>query len=349
MANPTSVWRIHPETGEILFADSPPSPRSIAIDSSGTALIAAYNHGTGPAGVSGLYMLSEAWRDANFNSVRKLNRPLTFPNGGNPWIGASAGSGTINLSATSLTAMVMSNVAVTTVNMPLSAVVQADLVVVVVDVGENAATNHITVSGNGFNIENPSSPGTFASSITLSTSGQSVAWIYDATNTRYKFLFANGGGTGGVIVDNQGSPIAGNPHTTFNFTGAGVTAADAGGGVATITIPGAVGVPSGYVLVGNTNPSTGNLSPTVLQAIVDTSAGTTTVNAPDLAPSTPFIQQLFRVTDDTATAATNPITVTSGQPLEDPNNHGHYATSVLITVNSQSIDWQWTGSHWKIV
>jgi hypothetical protein len=45
-----------------------------------------------------------------------------------------------------------------------------------------------------------------------------------------------GGGGGGVNVDNQGAPIAGNPHTTLNFVGANVIAADAGGGVATITV-----------------------------------------------------------------------------------------------------------------
>lgn len=50
------------------------------------------------------------------------------------------------------------------------------------------------------------------------------------------------GGSGtddiGVNVQEEGVAIAGNPHSTLNFVGGGVTAADAGGGVATITVPG---------------------------------------------------------------------------------------------------------------
>ena len=341
---PTSLWRIHPETGELLFADSPPYPRSIVIDSSGTTIVPSYLH-TGPGGITSLWTASKAWQDANFNSIRNLVRPLTFTNGGNPYTDAIYGSGSISLTYTSSTAMVESNFGATTV---FTGPIINNGVIIVSDIGGNAATNHITVNAGGHSLENPAAPGSFASSITLSTNYQTVAWIYDTVNGRYKFLFANGGGTGGIFVDQGGADIGGNPHTVLNFTGNGVVASDAGGGVATINVP-AIGVATGYVLVGNANPSTGNLSPTVLQAIVDTSVATTTVNAPDLFPSTPFIQQLFRVTDDTAHAATYPITITSGQPVEDPNNHGTYATSVMITVNSQSIDWQWTGSHWKIV
>lgn len=53
--------------------------------------------------------------------------------------------------------------------------------------------------------------------------------------------FHTAGGGGGVTVENQGAPIAGNPHTTLNFVGAGVVASDAGGGVADITIAGGGG------------------------------------------------------------------------------------------------------------
>jgi len=329
--------------------------------------------------------------------------------------------------------MVLSNIAATTVNLlpPSGAVnpVQANSVLVVVDAGDNAATNNITVNGNGFNVESPTTPGSFHGSQVIATNGQACAWIFDIDNSHYKFLWSNGTGSGssGVTVDNQGSPIAGNPHTTLNFTGTGVTASDAGGGVANITIPGSSGItvessgspiannphttlnfetglvatdagggvanitggmsvenqgsaiannphttldfvgavtasdagsgvasitvlsiPYGYVLVGNANPSTGNLSNAELQAIVDSSVSTTTVNAPDLVSGT-YFQQTFRVTDDTGFAATNNIQVTSGQLLEDPDNHGNFATTVYITVNSQSVDWQWTGTHYKIV
>jgi len=39
-----------------------------------------------------------------------------------------------------------------------------------------------------------------------------------------------------VDVQDEGVAIAGNPHSTLNFAGAGVLAVDAGGGVATVTI-----------------------------------------------------------------------------------------------------------------
>jgi hypothetical protein len=52
-------------------------------------------------------------------------------------------------------------------------------------------------------------------------------------------LRAAGGGGGGVTIEEESVPLAGNPKTTLNFLGAGVTAADGGGGIATITIPGA--------------------------------------------------------------------------------------------------------------
>lgn len=51
-------------------------------------------------------------------------------------------------------------------------------------------------------------------------------------------------GTPGIDIQDEGVPIAGNPHTTLNFVGGGVAATDGGGGVATITVPGG-GVPIG--------------------------------------------------------------------------------------------------------
>lgn len=49
---------------------------------------------------------------------------------------------------------------------------------------------------------------------------------------------SNGSGTPSVNVQDEGIPVTGSPHTTLNFVGAGVVAANAGGGVATVTIPG---------------------------------------------------------------------------------------------------------------
>lgn len=45
------------------------------------------------------------------------------------------------------------------------------------------------------------------------------------------------GAAGGIQVDDEGTPIAGNPHTEVNFVGDGVTVTNVAG-VATVTIPG---------------------------------------------------------------------------------------------------------------
>jgi hypothetical protein len=45
----------------------------------------------------------------------------------------------------------------------------------------------------------------------------------------------------GVAVEDEGTPVAGGPHTTLNFVGTGVTATDGGGGTATITVSGGGG------------------------------------------------------------------------------------------------------------
>jgi len=44
-----------------------------------------------------------------------------------------------------------------------------------------------------------------------------------------------------IIVEDEGSTVSGGPHSNLNFVGSGVTATDAGSGVATITIPGGGG------------------------------------------------------------------------------------------------------------
>lgn len=44
-----------------------------------------------------------------------------------------------------------------------------------------------------------------------------------------------------LTMQDEGSPLANTPHHTINFIGAGVTAADAGGGVVSVTIPGGSG------------------------------------------------------------------------------------------------------------
>jgi hypothetical protein len=70
------------------------------------------------------------------------------------------------------------------------------------------------------------------------------------------FFFASGGASGPEVnVEDQGGAIPNNPHSTLNFVGDGVTATDAGAGVATITIPGVVTVEGQSAPIAN-NPHT---------------------------------------------------------------------------------------------
>jgi hypothetical protein len=282
------------------------SPRGIAVDSSGTVVVPIYQSGLG---INTIALYTGAWEDRNFNSIRYMNRPLGFSNGGRQ-AGQTLSSSTITLTPTSLTAMVDTLSGPVTVNLiDATTYGTIDWVCTVADANNNAATNNITVYGNGFQIEDPNSPGTYSSSVTIHTNSQVVTWEFVESYDQWKVISSNASGGGGTVI----------------------------------------GVPVGFINVGNANPSTGTLDSSHLQAIVDTSVATTTVNAPDL--TLPTTQQLFRVTDDTGFAATYPITVQSqaSRPIEDPNNQGNFATSVQISVNSQSIDWQWTGSHYKIV
>lgn len=49
---------------------------------------------------------------------------------------------------------------------------------------------------------------------------------------------ARGSGTGSIVIEDEGAPIGGAPHTTLDFVGPNVTASDGGGGTATITVSG---------------------------------------------------------------------------------------------------------------
>lgn len=65
-----------------------------------------------------------------------------------------------------------------------------------------------------------------------------------------------GGGGGGVLVRDEGTPLG--SFTALNFTGSGVTATDAGGGVAQIAVPGGGGgLVSGQIVV--TVPAPGRI------------------------------------------------------------------------------------------
>lgn len=51
-----------------------------------------------------------------------------------------------------------------------------------------ALARPITVDGNGKSLENPASPGTYTSPITITTAGQSATWAYDPVRLRYTLV-----------------------------------------------------------------------------------------------------------------------------------------------------------------
>lgn len=79
-----------------------------------------------------------------------------------------------------------------------------------------------------------------STTVTL-TPGQTAAVRTDGTANGLVVLLlgsVSGGGGGGVTVEDEGTTVAGGPHTTFNFTGAGVVATNSGGGEVQVAIAG---------------------------------------------------------------------------------------------------------------
>lgn len=72
-----------------------------------------------------------------------------------------------------------------------------------------------------------------------------------------------------AVIQDEGVPLAGAPHTTLNFAGAGVTATDAGFGVALITIPGggSVAEPADQIVFGTGASVTSDPDLTYVQAV----------------------------------------------------------------------------------
>lgn len=77
-------------------------------------------------------------------------------------------------------------------------------------------------------------------------------------------IVPSGGGAGGsaLIMQEEATPLANTPHTTLNFVGAGVTAADAGGGVTSVTVPDTT-FDGGAVSTAVTLPALGATSPAI--------------------------------------------------------------------------------------
>lgn len=170
-----TVARIHPQTGEILTADNPSQPRAIAVDSSGMIITTPYS-----SGLSKLGLMSRAFEDKSFNSIRSLNRPLGFLYGGRAQGELIVENGiTGHLDLQHMTALADSTSGTTVVYVPVANTPHVtEWRASVLDVGGMASTNNITVHSVSGGLEVPGSPGTFSSVVTISTDNQLVTWRY---------------------------------------------------------------------------------------------------------------------------------------------------------------------------
>jgi hypothetical protein len=93
-----------------------------------------------------------------------------------------------------------------TIIVNMNAAPATELRALVFDDNNNAATNNITVNGNGHNLEDPNNAGTFSASVTIKTNSQSVCWVFDGTV--WKIIWSNGGAqTGyGTLLVTHSSP-----------------------------------------------------------------------------------------------------------------------------------------------
>lgn len=100
----------------------------------------------------------------------------------------------------------------------------------------------------------------------------------------------------------------------------------------------------GPLYVNHSTPGTLSIAAGQLQAVVDSTTGTTDVSMPS--PTRPGL--VASVLDDGELCNTNNITVHgNGKPIQDPKLLT-YATTATLTVNGMAVDWYDTGAHWKI-
>ncbi len=78
-------------------------------------------------------------------------------------------------------------------------------------------------------------PGPAVPSPTLVQADQSTI-LGDGSHERP--LHASSGIPGSIVVQDEGTPVAGAPHTGLNFVGGGVDATDGGGGIVQVSVPG---------------------------------------------------------------------------------------------------------------
>jgi len=126
-----------------------------------------------------------------------------------------------------------------TVNAVLGAVPLQSLVVLAGGANLNQIVRINQLDWSGVTADRPSGPYVgqqyFDTTITRPVWWDGASWI-----------------TWSVLVQDEGAAIAGNPFTTLNFVGGGVTASDLGGGVAKIEVPVVAGPPGPVGPVGPT-------------------------------------------------------------------------------------------------
>lgn len=101
----------------------------------------------------------------------------------------------------------------------------------------NANTGASTLNLNGLGAKAIVKNGSTALASGDISAGQIYAVAYDGVNIQLVGQVGSGGG-GGLTFEDEGVTVTGGPHTTLNVTGAGASVADAGGGEATLNIPG---------------------------------------------------------------------------------------------------------------
>jgi hypothetical protein len=126
-----------------------------------------------------------------------------------------------------------------------------------------------------------------------------------------------------AVIQDEGVPLAGAPHTTLNFVGAGVTATDAGFGVALITIPGgggAIAFPLNEIVFGTGASVTSDPDFTYNIATGAFFVNTTDGLVGSVAVANPDVVGIFGA--DATAGSGGGIAITSGSPQVAGNDSG---------------------------
>lgn len=104
-------------------------------------------------------------------------------------------------------------------------------------VRSTSASTHENTAPIAQAIVSPSSDTEYECRLVANGPGNVVDYPSAYNSVRVVQIPSSGGAGGTTTFQDEGSPVAGSPHDTVNFVGAGVTATNAGGGVLTVTVP----------------------------------------------------------------------------------------------------------------